>query len=71
MTDTRELIANLRLFNHKEAADSLEKLLTESGRWKELCGSMLLHVEPGAGRRRAESYEAEYNDLVQIRQPHD
>ncbi len=45
-------------------ANRLEEQHTESKRWKELCASMLIHVEPGAGRRRAENYEAEYNDLV-------
>ena len=50
------------------AADALESESCESGRWKELCASMLIHVEPGAGRRRAESYEVEYNDLVSEKQ---
>ena len=45
------------------AADNV-RLSSEGNRWKELCASMLIHVEPGAGRRRAESYEAEYNALV-------
>lgn len=45
-------------------ANRLEEQHTENKRWKELCASMLIHVEPGAGPRRAENYEAEYNDLV-------
>lgn len=45
-------------------ANRLEAQHTENGRWKALCASMLVHIEPGAGQRRAENYEAEYNDLV-------
>ncbi|KKK70365.1 hypothetical protein LCGC14_2924730 [marine sediment metagenome] len=46
----------------KDAENSRQSC--EGERWKDLCASMLIHVEPGAGRRRAESYEAEYNALV-------
>lgn len=45
-------------------AKRLEAQHNENIRWKELCAAMLIHVEPGAGPRRAENYEAEYNDLI-------
>jgi len=45
-------------------ANRLEAQHTENKRWEKLCASMLIHVEPGAGKRRAENYEAEYDDLV-------
>ena len=47
-----------------EIVGKVRSLLAEGRRWKELCESMLIHVEPGAGQRRADSYEDEYNDLV-------
>ncbi len=51
-----------------EIVSKVRSLLAEGRRWKELCASMLIHVEPGAGQRRADSYEDEYNDLVATQQ---
>ena len=57
--DAHSLAADLNIYY-----DQIKRLSSECQRWKDLCASMLIHVEPGAGRRRAESYEAEYNALV-------
>ena len=47
-----------RWFEHNSS------LTAENKRWQELCSSMLIHIQPGAGLRRATIYEAEYNDLI-------
>jgi len=64
--DAHSLVSDLRIYY-----DQIKSQSCEGKRWKELCASMLIHVEPGTGRRRAESYESEYNALVSEGLPQD